>query len=172
MGVQDKHNWLSDKAIQAALERENERARPYVEARERAEAARREEMRKIYAERDAERALDKAERIARWRRHELKHGLPWDTGTLLRLSTDGRRIETSKGAEVLTVHARTLWNTVQRVRAAGVDWTPEQRFMVDHFQLSKVGADGTLVIGCHTILYDETVRMAGELGFINGTMEG
>lgn len=172
MKVRDKYRWFSDTSIQAELERANERARPRIVARERAAVARREALRKQYAEREAERAQDTAEKIARWRRHELKHGLPWDTGTLLRLSIDGRRIETSKGAEVLTVHARTLWNTVQRVRASGVDWTPEHKFMVDHFELTEVGGNGTLVIGCHTIPYDEIVRIAGELGFINDTTEG
>ena len=121
---------------------------------------------------DADRALaaEHAQRIADWRAGGA--ALPWDMrdiGPLLRLSRDGRVIQTSHGASVPASVAPRLWRMVTAARAgAADDITAKHRGMrIGHFTLQTVRPDGSLLIGCHDIAFDELQRLADVLGLAN-----
>ena len=111
-------------------------------------------------------AAEDAARIAAWRNREPGGRVPRDVGPLLRLSADGRAIETSWGATVPRAVARVLLPLVARARAGDAASVTREHagLRVGHFTLNSVGDDGALVIGCHSIAYSEIEHMAGLLG--------
>ena len=121
---------------------------------------------------DADRALaaEHAQRIADWRAGGA--ALPWDmrdSAPVLRLSRDGRVIQTSHGASVPASVAPQLWAMVTAARAGAADAiTAQHRGMrIGHFTLQTVRPDGSLLIGCHDIAFDELQRLADVLGLAN-----
>lgn len=134
----------------------------------------RERDRKARAKRAAERARAEAERAAmvaqhreEWRKGE--HRTAPDGGpTMLRVSRDGMRVETSRGAEVPVEDARRilrLWRTWQHSGPPSCSpWPHGAGPRVGHFTLREVRADGALVIGCHVLDPEELWRMADALG--------
>lgn len=85
-------------------------------------------------------------------------------GQVVNGTFDKQEIETSHGATVPVKVARGLWSLVLDVRANGPKLI--ERMTVGDYTLNKVEPDGTLIIGCHTLPYDELVLMAHKLGFI------
>jgi hypothetical protein len=108
-----------------------------------------------------------AEKIAKWRAGEEVH-LPHELDTMLRISRDGagedRCIETSRGARVPLAVAPGLWRMVKSVHA-GTAWSGPLGFRVGSYTLDEVKSDGSLIIGCHTLPYEELALLAKQLGY-------
>lgn len=138
------------------------RARSMVPDRDRAAA--------YVADADSALTAEHAQRIADWRAGGA--ALPWgmrDSAPMLRLSRDGSVIETSHGASVPASVAPRLWRMVTAARAGAADAiTAQHRGMrIGHFTLQTVRPDGSLLIGCHDIAFDELQRLADVLGLTN-----
>lgn len=123
-------------------------------------------------ERERLRALDYAEKVAEWRNGADANALAlWQysgEATALRLSRDGKRVETSRGASVTIRTALALYRAIAGVRGE----TDETRIAtvksfpdVDGFQLRSIGADGSAVIGCHTLEWPEIAAFATARGW-------
>ena len=111
--------------------------------------------------------------IADWKSHTdnplLKHwnsplrGLP----PLLRLTQDGKQVETSWSARVPVEVCPALWELVQMARDGKKsivgDFGPAGR--VGMYNLNEVCADGGLIVGCHRIAYEEIKYIADLLGY-------
>jgi hypothetical protein len=78
----------------------------------------------------------------------------------------GGELETSHGARVPLNHAARIFAFVRRVREAGQGWqgNPERPLRVGHYQLDRIELNGDFVAGCHRINWNETERLARELG--------
>lgn len=124
---------------------------------------RREEQRRIA---EAEEATE----LLLWRDHATERRS--FSKMALRLSVDGKKIETTRGACVPVDVAGRLWKAVSSCRECGKYWEPPVQFNVGHYRLDRVDSDGTLHIGCHTIPYDELVLMARKLNFIQEDSNG
>lgn len=113
-----------------------------------------------------------SEALVRWRRGDItSYALPRslyspDTPIALRYRASDDTVETSQGATVPAPHARRLFSIVASVRARGEGWTPNGHTLhVGAFSVSRIDADGTLVAGCHTILWDEIESFARAQGW-------
>lgn len=123
-------------------------------------------------ERERLRALDYAEKIAEFRAGADTFTLAlWQysgEATALRLSRDGKHVETSRGAAITIRTARRLFAEVSRsvgtseeYRAAIVAAARD----VDGFTLREVRADGSIVVGCHTLEWSEIAAFATARGW-------
>lgn len=140
-----------------------ERFSPEFVARLNSEAAAEREARKIERERqEAEYRQREAARLAKeipeWLAGERNYlTVSHDAPALLRLSSDGSEVETSRGATVPVSHARRLYLlwTANAVRGG-------QR--VGHFTTHAANAEG-ITIGCHYITRAEADRFAASMGW-------
>ena len=72
----------------------------------------------------------------------------------------GDHVETSRGASVPIEHACRLSRVFDRIVASGgKDWPDGSGPMVGHYRVNRIGADGSLVIGCHEFSPDEARRL-------------
>jgi len=128
----------------------------------RAELAVMEETR-IAAEkaRVAKRVLEMQEVLALWRAGGVDHGL-YDLPIALRIKGDD--IETSQGARIPLSEAPPIWRLIERVRGGERDYDVGQAF--GHYRLTKIRRDGSIVVGCHDISYDELRGIAQQLGYV------
>lgn len=120
------------------------------------------------AEGERIRALNYAQRVALWLAGgNIYLGDHFDAPTLLRLSKDGASVETSRGASVPVEDAQRLWRAIQHARFAGGFIPPRaDDVRVGAFSLREIRADGTAVIGCHTLRYEETSAFAKAQGWV------
>lgn len=118
---------------------------------------------RIRAGQQAARVADLSESLAQWRAHEIvtRTGL-YELPPALRLSKDGAMVQTSRGAEIPVADALKLWPMVRRAMRGGRDWVPGEALGV--YRLTRIHADGSIVVGCHTIAFAELERMADALG--------
>ena len=79
----------------------------------------------------------------------------------------GGYVETSKGARVPLEDAKRLALQASNVQRQGSTYHPVERVTVGPYKLDRIDADGTVVVGCHTIPWTETERMARVLGVLN-----
>lgn len=111
-------------------------------------------------------AAENAAAIAAWRDGASRPpAVAYQLPPMLRLSADGRSIETSHGATVPVSAAPRLWRLIEQARggdAAKVS-AAARGFRVGPFALSEIRADGSAVIGCHDIPYSEMAAMAARL---------
>ncbi len=123
-------------------------------------------------ERERLRALDYAEKLTEWRNGADANALAlWQysgEATALRLSRDGKHVETSRRASVTIRTARSLYRAIVGVkgasdetRAAMVESFPD----VDGFRLRTIRADGCAVVGCHTLEWPEIAAFATARGW-------
>ncbi len=105
-----------------------------------------------------------SEKIAEWRANIYNHTL-YNLPTMLRLSKDRLHVQTSKGADIPVNHAVRLWPLIENVRAVGKPLT-NRDFRLGHYTLTEIAADGSIVVGCHNISYNEIAAMAKELGLM------
>lgn len=134
----------------AALAGERERAAAYV------------------ADLAARVAAESAAAVAAWRNGGPRTFAAWDMPPMLRLSSDGKNIETSRGAIVPVSAAPRLWRLIERVRAGDADAGRSHAGLhVGPFTLSEIRPDGSAVIGCHDIAYSELAAMAARLNLTN-----
>ena len=78
----------------------------------------------------------------------------------LRVKDD--QIETTKGARIPVSEAPVLWRLITRAMKGERDYEVGQPVGV--YRLTKIGRDGSLVVGCHNIPYSETSMVAHQLG--------
>jgi hypothetical protein len=123
--------------------------------------------------RDAERRIREANRQERvgitpeaW---QAGHGdmgsltQSWGQPTLVRRVVSGGRdrLETSRAAEVPFAHAIAVYTRAQACRSMGREWHRNgEQIAVGHFQLDSIDAQGNIKAGCHTIAWDEMLRLA------------
>lgn len=107
------------------------------------------------------------ELLVKWRAYEDVHVVS-DLPPALRLSEDGTRIETSWGAQIPANLAPALWKMAKDQRKVGRD-SCDLRIGVGHYQLRKVKGDGSIVVGCHDISYDEIHQIAIKLNLVEDT---
>jgi hypothetical protein len=76
----------------------------------------------------------------------------------LRLSEDGSIVQTSHGAEIPASDALHLWKLMSKgMRDVNLN------FPLGVYRLTRINADGSIVVGCHTIAYSEIDRIADAL---------
>lgn len=85
--------------------------------------------------------------------------------TMLRMSANGKEVETSRGARVPVADAKTLWHLVRRCVARGAELSTPPPVAVGQFQLDRIAADGTCIVGCHTLELSETRAFAISQGW-------
>lgn len=104
------------------------------------------------------------ERAQKWRNGD-NVDLWGHPDTMLRLSANGRSVETSRGASVPVFDARALWQMVAACqRAAQVLDTPPP-VAVGEFQLRSIDTFGNAQVGCHRIMFDESRAFATAQGW-------
>jgi len=113
-----------------------------------------------------------AERIAAWRAGSSLPLPRMESGALLRLSSDGERIETSQGADVPVSVAPLVWQAANACRDSGKPHNFREAGgdipRLGHFTLDQVTENGDIHAGCHFIPYAELQRIAVALGYIAG----
>jgi len=94
---------------------------------------------------------ENAELIVRWRQGEsvrLPYGLP----DMLRISSDGMEVETSRGASFPVSHAKRGLALVRAVRQRAERWQSNGHTChLGHYQIDAIEPDGTVKAGCHTV---------------------
>lgn len=119
------------------------------------------------AERLAARTLELQEDLAKWRAGEYARSALYSIAVALRIKGDC--IETSHGASIPLAEAPRLWTLVERARRGERDY--EVGAAVGSYRLTKIRRDGSIVVGCHDISYDELRGIAKQIGYINeGTL--
>lgn len=84
----------------------------------------------------------------------------YDAGTFARINTARGIVETTRGATVPIEHACRLARMYAvTVRRGGQSWPDGAGPMVGHYRVNKIGADGSLVIGCHEFSPVEAKRL-------------
>ena len=84
----------------------------------------------------------------------------------IHLRVNGENIETSWGANVPLTVAPGLWTAVETCRTTKSVYLPITAFEVGHYKLNSIRENGDVVIGCHTIQYDELRRIAVQLNYV------
>lgn len=74
----------------------------------------------------------------------------------------GDIVETSWGVKVPLRRARALYRLARICKACGHEYVPHKRQLIDHWQIDRISADGTIKAGCH-ILPLAVQRRAAEL---------
>ena len=112
------------------------------------------------AKRDEILAARDAQARADWREHKGERALYGNGPIMLRLSKDGKRIETSQGATVPACVVKRAWSMIEAQRAQ----QKEVRF--GHLETLGVHpwriihANGDIQVGCHFLTYDEMKPLA------------
>lgn len=99
---------------------------------------------------------------------EALHGR--DRAAFLRLSADGRRVETSQGAEVPARVCAALWPMIGECKRGGFARTfpggsDPGAVRLGHFLLDAIDGDGNIRAGCHFIPFAELADIAARLNF-------
>lgn len=96
--------------------------------------------------------------ISAWIRGESNVRPSYDAGTFARIV--GSNVETSRGAIVPVAHACRLARVFDRiVTAGGKEWADGSGPLIGHYRVNRIGADGTLIIGCHEFRPEEARRL-------------
>ena len=113
----------------------------------------------------AERMARAAEAIENWKNGTGdSYGIPYDAPTMLRISSDGSELETSRGARVPISHAQRALTLVRAVVNRGEIWqTNGHTCHVGHYRIERIEANGTVKAGCHVINRDEWERISPAL---------
>lgn len=84
----------------------------------------------------------------------------------LRLGATGLTVDTTQGLVVPAEDCRRAWPLIQRVYRGGkdIDITEAQAARFGNFALSRIEADGTVVVGCHRFKRWIVERLATQLG--------
>ena len=109
-------------------------------------------------------ALAEVEKIAAWRAGE-NVSVSWGLPVMLRLKNT-ETVETSLRVEIPLSHAERVYRLILGIMVKGEDWeTNGHTIPVGVYKVDKIGKDGTLYAGCHTISFEEIDRFAGERGW-------
>jgi hypothetical protein len=111
-------------------------------------------------------AAKSAEIIAAWRNGDTRARLrdPWNLPVMLRVSSDGTEVETSRGARVPVSHALRGLRFVRAVVSKGETYQRNGHTLhLGHYAIDRIDVDGTLHAGCHVISLAEIERIAPTL---------
>lgn len=86
-----------------------------------------------------------------------------DRAAFLRVSADGRRVETSQLAEVPVRVCAAAWQAVCAAKGTGRQFSPGE-VSLGVFSLDNVDAEGNIRAGCHFIRFSELAAVAVRLG--------
>lgn len=144
------------------------------------------EMTKLAAERDAQRKRESAAQQRAEKRKQDKERAKkladitaWQNGgkghcpslggmAYLRLSADGKLVETSRSAIIPVKHVNRVATLILRKAIAGKEWKSNGEVIrVGEYQLDCIKADGTVRVGCHDFARSEIERFAAVLGVKN-----
>lgn len=125
----------------------------------------------LAAEADARKHEEYAAQLADWR--DARPGVHFpaalhtrDRVAFLRLSADGQRVETSRGAEVPARVCPLVWQLIGEVRASGEPRTfAPGSVRLGPFSLDSIDAEGNIAAGCHFIPFTELADIASRLGY-------
>ena len=126
-------------------------------------AAAKEAAERFKAEAAEREAREMAEAEPKWRAHKrdtMPHA--WKmSNAILRISIDGTRVETSKGADVPLSHAERAYKIALRYRARREAFvTNGHTIPVGHYKIETIDLNGLVKIGCHKIEWAEVERLA------------
>jgi hypothetical protein len=99
-----------------------------------------------------------AETLRAWLAGESNARPSHEAGTFARIKGDV--IETTRGASVPIAHAcrlSRLYSII--VRRGGQEWRDGSGPIVGHYRVNRIGADGSLIIGCHEFDATEAKRL-------------
>lgn len=116
------------------------------------------------AEREARALKANAERLEKWLSGDLSvsaYGLR-ELGVKLRVLGD--IVQTTQGASIPLADAIKLWPLIQRCKAGDKCFTPGQP--LGGYKLTKIRANGSIVVGCHDVPYSELERIAIQLELV------
>lgn len=86
-----------------------------------------------------------------------------DNACMLRVN--GEQIETSQGARIPLAAAPMVWRMVEHAREnGGRNYEGRLGYKIGDYRVTRIDADGTLVVGCHSIPHSELRSMARQLG--------
>jgi hypothetical protein len=129
-----------------------------------------EKERQQHMERRRRQAEEAKEDLEKWRRGEATRLGLYHLPVALRLSKDGKQVETSHGAEVPVSRAKRLWNYIRDVKANGIPANASKPYgagiNLGHFTLNEIREDGSIRAGCHNIAYPEIENIAKQLGLL------
>lgn len=101
-----------------------------------------------------------ADKLRAWLAGESNARPSYEAGTYARIDEARGIVETTRGATVPIAHACRLARLYAvTVRRGGASWPDGAGPMVGHYRVNKIGADGSLVIGCHEFTADEAMRL-------------
>lgn len=125
----------------------------------------------LAADAEARKPEEYAAQLADWRDSKPGAHFPAALHTcgrvaFLRLSADGQRVETSRGAEVPARVCPLVWRLVGEVRASGAprEFAPGS-VRLGHFSLDSIDAGGNVRAGCHFVPFAELADIASRLGY-------
>lgn len=104
-------------------------------------------------------------KLAKW----LRGGaIIWRFSNLpVRLRIKGDMLQSSHGAECPLKFGERAYKQAKRCKEANIGWqTNGKTIKLGHFEIDKVEADGTIIAGCHTIPFKETLRIAKKAGWV------
>lgn len=147
---------LSDSDMRFNVEEVIGRDLKEIAVTQKAEAKRQNELKKAQL---AQSKASMEENLELWRKGAPSFWKLRDLPPALRLRKE--LVETSHGASITVDEARNLWPVVQRALRTHNDYTVGMA--IGHYRLTKITAQGDLVIGCHSIAHSEVERIAKEL---------
>lgn len=98
--------------------------------------------------------------VTAWRNRDVH--APRPAGTYFRLTADGNNIESSRGANVSILAGSRLWRMIRAAVDSGVSkaWPYNEGPAVGAFRVMNINADGSAIVGCHTITATEARAFA------------
>ena len=112
------------------------------------------------AKADRERLKKAAKDIEAWK-EGANVFVPYQAETMLRLTADGKEIETSRSSRVPLDRAKLLWKLIKNTMDTKTQWKKNGKtFEIGNFSVDRVEIDGTTTIGCHVLIFTEIKRMA------------
>jgi hypothetical protein len=87
--------------------------------------------------------------------------LDWSEATLTLVRRRDDMLETSRGATCPWSHAVVAFLKAQKCRQEGIEWHRNgQQIRVGHFNVDYIDRFGNIRAGCHTLQYEEMLRLA------------
>ncbi len=106
----------------------------------------------------AQRVIDNAEAIEKWRAG-ICYNAPYDVPTMLRV--EDQELVTSRGARIPLADAAKGYILARHVVETGEAWRANgSKIKLGHYFLDSIAADGTVTAGCHVITWPEIERHA------------
>ena len=98
--------------------------------------------------------------VTAWRNRDAYAPAP--NGTYFRIAANGEEIESSRGARVTIQAGSRLWKLIRATVESGESksWPDGAGPAIGHFRARAIRADGSAIIGCHTISAQEARNFA------------